>query len=205
MDDLIPFVIFIIIAIVNLLKYLTKKGRGDKSKPAPSEQGAPKQQPSTIEAFFESLASKLEPPATEVADWPEGSERPDYMKEMETFEDPVSMRFDAEETAEVIPMLSPEAAPRPVPAAWKTSEKPAEIERMAHVASLKSAMRSMPALLSNSKNMRFSSPPILRSSDAGRNDLPLKERATLRQAMLANLVFSPPRAFEVEFDNVIIQ
>ena len=201
MDDLIPFVIFIIIAIVNLLKYAAKKAGEGKSTPAPTPAGTPRKQPSSIEAFFEDLASKIEPQPTEVADWPEGSERPDYMKEMETFETPDATRFEAEETAEIIPMPPPE--PRAL--AWQAAEKTDETQRIDQVAALKSAMTAVPALPSNAKSMRISSPPILRSSTAGRNDLPLKQRATLRQAILAHLVFSPPRAFEVEFDNLIIR
>ncbi|HSR88236.1 MAG TPA: hypothetical protein VLL07_04730, partial [Pontiella sp.] len=85
MEDLVPLLIFIVIAVINVLKFQAeKKGKGKAPSARPAD--APQRQPTSLEEFFEEIARKFEPRPTPQPDWPEGVERPDYMKEMEEFE-----------------------------------------------------------------------------------------------------------------------
>jgi len=212
MEELVPLLIFIVIAVVNLLKFAAEKGGKKKRTPPPSgaaprERGVapaggslpPKRQPTTLEAFFEEIAEKLEPQPTELPDWPKSRERPNYMKEMEEFQHAQAEACEEEQIAEIIPMPPPE----PIPVVRKTAADVPEIQSMDQTVSLKSTMKSMPAMLTNSRGMRIASAPILRSSTAGRIHFPLKEMAALRKAIIANIVFSPPRAYDASFDNTI--
>lgn len=201
MEDLVPFLIFIVIALVNLVKFILEKGVKDKQPPARPGQEPPRREPTSLEEFFDELAEKLEPKPTELPEWPEGRERPDYMQEMEEFEQARAEELEEEALAEPIPVPMEKAEPVSVKA-----EAPPEIPGIPPVtqtAALKSMMRSVPAAISNSKGMRIASAPILRSQSAGRIDFPLGNKADLKQAIIANLVFGPPRAYDCSFDNTI--
>ncbi len=195
MDDLVPFLIFIVVVIINLVKFVAEK-RG-KKKPAPTPAGSapPKRKPTTLETFFEELAGKLEPRPTEPADGPEGRERPDYMKEMEEFEPVQAEASKDERVAEIIPI--------PPPVFAKPKIKIPVIQVSVQTTSLKTAMKSMPSGVASLKSMTIASAPILRSSTAGRINFPLKEKSALRKAIIANLIFSPPRAYDASFDTTI--
>ena len=64
-------------------------------------------------------------------------------------------------------------------------------------------MRSMPAMLSNSRGMRIRSAPLLPSPAVGGIDFPLDTREDLKRAILANVVLGQPRAYDRSFDNTI--
>jgi hypothetical protein len=202
MEDLVPFLIFIVIALVNLVKFVLEKGAKGKQPPAVPGEAPPKKTPGTIEAFFESLAEKLEPQPTELPDWPEGYERPDYMGEMEAFETGAPQTF-AEPIEQTIP------TPPPQPAPDKTSTKPAiivqNIQSGAQAASQKMGMKSIPSSIASLKGLRIATTPILRSSSAGRIDFPLDNKADLRKAIIANIILSAPRAYATGFENTIVK
>ncbi|MEN7973202.1 MAG: hypothetical protein ABFR47_05135 [Verrucomicrobiota bacterium] len=211
MEDLVPLLIFIVIAVVNLLKFTTEKGGRKKQAPSPSgkaprERGVapsegsrpPQRRPSTIEAFFEEIAEKLEPQPTDLPEWPEGRERPNYMEEMEEFETTRAKTYEEEEVPSI-------PTPPPAPLSHEVAKEAPVIQPEEKVVSLKSAMKAMPSLITNSQGMRIASAPILRSSTAGHIDLPLKDKSVLRKAIIANIVFSPPRAYDVSFNNTITQ
>jgi len=201
-EDLVPLLIFVVIAVVNLLKFAADKGRKKKQTPPPVGNAPSKRQPSTLEKFFEEIAEKLEPQPPEPSDWPESRERPDYMGEMAEFQHAQAEAFE-EEMAETIPMPPPE--PEPVPVSRKAVADAPKVQVGAQATSLKSAMKSMPAMLTHSKRMRMASAPILRSSSAGHINFPLKERSAIRKAIIANIIFSAPRAYDRSFDNAIIK
>jgi hypothetical protein len=121
---------------------------------------------------------------------------------MEDFE---TARFGAvgkEGTAEIIPMPPPKPKPAPL---FRGVEKPiTDIPQTVQVSSLKAVMKSIPSLVSNSRSMRIASTPILRSSTAGKTDFPLDSRSDLRRAILANVIFGPPRVYDTSFDNTIM-
>ncbi len=195
MDDLIGLLVIIAIAIFNMLAQAGKKKK--PARPAQRPGGAPpKRAPATIEDFFEELAEKMEPKQTELPDWPKGYERPDYMKEMEDFERARAEELEEEKVTEPIPV--PEPNPEP---ALPTFEPDPAVEPMRQVASLKSAMRAVPSAIINTNGMRIATAPMLRSSTAGKIDYPLGQKSELKKAIIAKLIFSPPRACDPSFDN----
>ncbi len=157
MEDLFPLVIFAVIAGVNVLKFFAEKG---KAKPTPGKNPPQAQRkPSALGAFFEDLAEQMAPKPTELADWPEGRERPDYVHEMEEFE--------AEQAPEPLPVEIPE----PGVASVRKKEIPPVVQ------------------------LRFTAPR--------RSGFRIEGRANLKQAMIAHIVFSPPRAFDLSFSDTI--
>ena len=199
MEDLVPLLIFVVIAVINFLKYVSEKGGKKKPGPEPAPGEQPRRQPSSIEEFFEDLATKFEPQPTELPDWPEDQERPDYMKEMEEFEAEPAAAFEAPKVPETAP------AP-PEPQSWSSikqaEEATAERVTLDHTASLKSAMRAMPAMLSSSRSLRFPVTPMP-GSRPGKIDYNLREDGALRRAIIANIIFNRPRAYDASFDNTI--
>lgn len=201
MEDLVPLLIFVVIAAVNLLKFAAEKGGKKKRTPHPPGTAPPERKPTTLETFFEEIAGKLEPQPTELPDWPKNHERPDYVQEMDEFQYAQTEELVEEQAAEIIPMPTPE----PAPVFQKAVADAPEIPSMNQSTSLKSVMKSMPAMLTHSKGMRIASASILRSSSAGHINFPLKERSALRKAIIANIILSPPRAYDRSFDNAIVK
>lgn len=184
MDDLVPFLIFIVIALINLVKFVLEKGA--KNKPA-SPTGAPeKSTPSSLEGFFEKLAEKLEPQPTPVPDWPEGYEQPDYLGEQKAYEAMQEEEGKPAPVAEIIPL----------PVIEKGSAPPAKIKTI----SLKAAMSAMPPMTSGLGSLQMPSTQM-KSGTAGSNHYSLRNKAELRKAIIANIVFSTPRACDPSFEN----
>ncbi len=198
MDDLVPFLIFILIALINLVKFLLEKGaKGRKPAAQPAEEPPPAEH-STIEEFFESLAEKMAPKPTELPDWPEGYERPDYMKEMEEFNTARPEGYE-EEVAEIIPMPTP--APRPVPFVHDDAPERPAVAMMEPTAFLKSGLKSVPSLFSSSQGMRLPATTIMNSA-TGRIDFPLENKRDLRKAIIANIILQRPRAYDTSIENL---
>ena len=199
MEDLIGFIIVIMVAVVNLLASIAKK-RQRKRQASEEGEGVPTKKPSSIEEFFESLAEKLEPKPVEMPDWPDEIERPDYAQEQEEFETAQAAAFEEGETAEIIPM----PPPAPPPSMEVPAKAPAAT-MAEQSSSLRMAMKSMPSGVAGIRGMRIATAPILRSGRAGSVHFELKDKADLRKAILANIVFSPPRAFDASFENTIVK
>ncbi len=150
MEDLFPLLIFLVIIAVNAIKFFAGKSKPNKPAAQPGE-APPKRPASSIEAFFESLAEQVAPKPTELPDWPEDRERPDYAQEMDEFE-----HARTEETAAIVPQPSPPPAPS----------------------------------------------PRIRIRSTGPS-LQIQGRKNLKRAMLAHIVFSPPRALDPAFKNTL--
>lgn len=194
MDDLIPFLVFLVIALINLGKFLLERKFKENEPPAENPE-ADEPGAAGLEGFFQELARKLDPneKPVDLPDWPEGYEKPDYAAEQAAFEQYQQQKEEIEPvfkpaaaTAEVIPM------PQPAP-------KAITMERVEAI-SLRSAMNAIPAMKSTfSSGMVFA--PILKSGRAGSIDFPLQHKAAQRKAVLAKVVLDPPRAFDRVFEN----
>lgn len=184
MDDLFPFLIFIVIALINLVKFVLEK----KAKSTPSSPGdkPEKSAPSTLEDFFEKLAGKLEPQPTSIPDWPEGYEQPDYAGEQKEYEAAQEELLQPEPVAEIIPL----------PVVETVSATPARV----HSVSLKAAMSAMPPITSGLGSLQLPSTQM-KSGTAGTINYSLRNKAELRRAIIANVVFSTPRACDPSFEN----
>jgi hypothetical protein len=199
MEDLVPLLIFIIIAVVNLLKFQAeKKGKG-KKPPVRPEETSPPRQPSSLEEFFEEIARKFEPKPTPQPEWPDSVERPDYIQEMEDFERTQAAAFEEEEPAIVIPSpiqkKTTPVIPRELPRADRSS-----IQKKTKLTAFK--LPAQGAVFAGLSGTRITTPPLL-SSAAGKTEFDLKSRKKLRQAIIASFVFGPPRAYDTSFDNTI--
>ncbi len=197
MEDLIPLFIFIAIAVINILKVRAEKqGKGEQpSKPA--GQTPPRHQPATLEEFFDEIARKFEPKPTALPDWPEHMERPDYRKQMDEFKH--AQAFENEEPEAVIP-----TTPKPTPATAIKYDLPSNEAPQIHT-TRKLAAFTLPAqskAFAGLGHMRMAEPPLLRSA-TGHTGFKLKNRKQLKQALIASMVFGPPRAYDTSFDNTI--
>jgi hypothetical protein len=72
----------------------------------------------------------------------------------------------------------------------------------AHTASLKSTMAAMPALSSGFNSLRMPSSQM-KSGNSGSINYSLRNKTELRKAIIANIVFSTPRACDPSFDNTV--
>ena len=199
MEDLVPLLIFIVIAVVNLLKFQAeKKGKG-KKPPARPEEAPPQRQPSSLEEFFEEIAQKFEPKPAPQPEWPDSIERPDYMQEMEDFERTQAEAFEEEEPAIVVPR-----PPQKKPAPALPREMPGAEAPPIHTATKLTAFKlpAQGAAFAGLSGRRIITPPLLRSA-TGQIDFDLKDRKQLKQAIIANIIFGPARAYDTSFDNTI--
>lgn len=193
MDELGPFLFLLIAGLIQLVNFLVERG---KKKRAAEQQSTGQEEPakpkSGLEQFFENLAQKLDPnqQQSDLPEWPDGYEKPDYAAEQAAYSE-FQEQEEEKPTAEIIPM------PEPV----RVEVRPNEVElEGTQFASLKSAMKAMPALKSSfSSNMP--STPILKSNAAGSINFSLKNKAELRKAILAKVVLDPPRAYDESFKN----
>ena len=177
MEDLVLLLIFAGIGLINLVKFLAEKS--GKNKSAPAQPAAPPRRRShSLEDFFENLAEQIAPAPRKIPDWPEGFERPDYLQEMEAFEEEPPV-------AAVEPLPPP-----PVPAEFQPLENPVTVQP---------ARKSSRAMLSGSHGLRM---PGM-SSGTGRSSFRIEGKNDLKSALLGHIVFSPPRAYDLSFDNTI--
>ncbi|HEY5653267.1 MAG TPA: hypothetical protein VIR63_02730 [Pontiella sp.] len=191
MEDLIPFLIFIVIAFGDGIKRLIEK-KSRESRPTAPAQEEPQNKPSTLEDFFKSLSEQINPKPTELSEWPEDRERPNYAQEMKEYEMAQSRSFTEDDFTETT---------SPVPAVTDLIEM--EIKAHTEVAqkvAMQAALKSVPNAFANIKGARFPTMPKLNPGD-GKIRFSLKEKADLKQAIIANLVFSQPRAYDTSFDN----
>jgi len=167
MEDLVPLIFFLIIVAVNVLKFFIEKGRPKPSsgKKIPPAKQTPRT-PSSMESFFENLAEQMTPKPTELAEWPEDRERPDYTQEMEEFTTAQAKEQEEERVAEIIPFHAPEP---------KVPEK--------------ATPRSQE----------------IRTQTKNRSGIRVKGKKNLKRAMIAHIVFSPPRSLDLSFDNTILK
>ena len=188
MEELLPFLFFIVIALVQVAKFFMEKGAKARKASTPVDGAAPERKPSAFEQFFEDLAEKMEPQSqpTPLPDWPENLEQPDYLQEIDDFQTEQNVPF--EPTAEIIP--TPEPAIQEV----KLAQKPATVLAPVQVSS---------SAFSGSSRMRIPSVPMMRSNSSGHINVDLTDRKKLKQALIASLIFSPPRAYDQSFDTTL--
>jgi len=195
MEDLVPLLIFIVIAVINILKYQTeKKGKG-KPAPARPKQGRPQHPPSPLEEFFEEITRKFEPKPPPQPDGSELYEQPDSLPAAEAFK-PVPTGINEQER--IASMPPPSAPISEVIATSGASPAPPAAGR-------RSSTLRLPvdaSVFSSMGNMRMSTPPLLRSA-TGTTDFAIGNRRQLKQAILAGLVFGQPRAYDTSFDNTV--
>jgi len=164
MEDLIIFGIIIVIGVVRFVLAVTK------NKPSSSSSSSD-EKPNTLEAFFQSLTEQK---PTKVAEWPEGRDRPDYIHEMETF-DEHTFQEEIQEQKTPEPTFFPDPTPVPPPA---------------------------PPSIKQTKPSPFAPPKEIEDAIANTDisirkahpRFQIKTKAQLRKAVLGHIVFGPPKA-----------
>ncbi|MBN2164029.1 MAG: hypothetical protein JXR25_05555 [Pontiellaceae bacterium] len=184
MDDLIPLFIFIIIAIVNGVKFLSGRNAKQNKPAVPSPR-----RPAGLDSLFEELSEKMSPQPTRLAEWPEHVPKPDYVEQM---------RAGGALKKQVQPAPEPPEFQMP-PVTLQNVVAPAMVGRTAKAQAC-TGNRAMPGL----KSQSISLPPMLRSA-SGKTHFRMNNRKQLRQAILANAVFGPPRAYDTAFENTMIK
>ncbi|MDZ8118851.1 hypothetical protein [Pontiella agarivorans] len=193
MDDLIPFLVFIVIALINFAKFLMERGAKEKRTPAEAQEQPQQRRSSSLEDLFEGLARKLDPneKPVDLPEWPDGYDKPDYTAEQAAYEEYQQEHDEIPTTAseEIITM------PEPV-----NIEPVIELNAV-QVTSLKSSKTAMPAMKSSFISAAIPSMPMMKNNAAGSINFSLKNPAELRKAILAKVVLDPPRAFDASFEN----
>jgi len=214
-DDIIPFVVIVIFIIVRLAGFIQKSKEGKKPQgPQPARPPRPEQHaPSTLEDFFKQLAGEpVQPPEPA----PSTLKRPDYIKEMEEFNLLQAEEIEEEVIVESIP--APEIEPPVQPTAsndWEKVSKDRQRESRSastwsrektetkKIQSLES-IKQTHALLSGAHGLKMpGGNPFRIASKTGKPLIDLKDQTILKRAMLSHIVFSPPRAYDLSFDNTI--
>lgn len=188
MEEIGPFLFFIVIALVQLVKFFIEKAGKGKKPIAQSGEESPRKT-SVLENFFEGIAEKLEPQPTPLPDWPENITPPNYMQEMKDFKE--ESELPAVPVAPIIPMPEPIFQDTPT---LQGVEKTVAFQAPTRVAS---------SVFAGTSNIRLPSIPLMKSNANGSIDFNLKDRKMLKQAIVANLVFSQPRAYDCSFDTTI--
>ena len=198
MEDLVPLLIFIVIAAVNFVKYLAEKG--GKKPPAEPENEPADQKPSTIEEFFEEIERKFQPQPRAVGweDWPEDIARPDYAGEMEDYE-AAKTYTAAEVSAAEIDFKAAKIKEEPVRDVRIRTEI-AQPRNLGRAVTFK--IPAQGAVFSGFRHMRIAMPPLLRS-ETGHTRFELNSRKQLKRSIIASLVFSQPRAYDRSFDTTL--
>lgn len=203
MDEIIPLIIFIIVVAFKGLGSIAQR----KMKlPLPEEdQAQPKKKGSPLEEFLQELAGKVEPKPRELPAWPEEIKRPDYVQEMREYELgmplTVHRRPLKEDPIESAPPPPPPPPPQPMPELrMRMSQEEIKTPASLKPTSFKISVKGM-----NIPGMNFlnsGQTPILRSA-AGKTTFDLSSRKQAKKALVAQMVFSKPRAYETSFDNTI--
>jgi len=200
MEDFVTFLVIIAVVIINALR-LRNEQRAKNRPPEESGEEPPRKPASTLEDFFDELARKFEPQPRDLPEWPEEVERPDYIREMEEYEE--------EKKEFPVPVSTPKAA---IPAKPEFNPTPITVPPITSEMLVPKAMGKAPAFKLNTQNMmmagmsasHIANPPLLRSA-AGKTHFGLKTRKELKQALIASMVFGSPRAYEQTFHNSLAE
>lgn len=203
MEDLVPLIFFLVIILVNGFKYLVERSARKRARDQLDQPGGqPQREQSPFDKFLEDLAEQMAPKPAPVPDWPEGRKRPDYMREMENFERSQVDDWIMEEEEVEEPAAMPVAETQSTPVVMRKVERASASQRTK--ATIQSPLQASKALLTDSWEIRMPGfNPFPRTGDTRDTDFSLKEKGDLKQAMMAHIVFSAPRALDRSFDNTI--
>lgn len=176
LDDILPFIVFVVIALINLVTVsIDRKKKKSQRNSIPNTDSAQEDQ---NEVFL--------PPSDDFIDDYELSDENEQevynIPEMESVE---SSAYALQQNAE----LNDEKI---------TSELN---YNEAQIGSIQSALKAMPSTPLSLDALRFKTIPI--QSSATRNSLSfsLKNKKNLKNAIIANIIFQSPRAYDRSFEN----
>ena len=177
-DDLIPFLIFIGVALINLIKTAIERG-GTKSVPpsnANKNTSSPKRPINTFEDFIDEISEQFS-----------NDEKIDNQYQ----QDIISEDIHENENLSPVPTI-------------KIEEKEEIIIENIQKEALGVAIKSIPNALLGAKTIKTPAIPMLPNTKKGNLIFPIQDRKTFKNAIIANVIFSSPKAYDTTFENTNI-
>ena len=177
-DDLIPFLIFIGVALINLIKTAIERGGAKFAPPSNTKKdnSSPKRAINTFEDFIDEISEQFS-----------NDEKIDKQNQQEI----ISEDVHENENLSPIPNI-------------KIEEKEEIIIENIQKEALGTAIKSIPNALLGAKTIKTPAIPLLPNTQKGNLIFPIQDRKTFKNAIIANIIFSSPKAYDTTFENTNI-
>ena len=174
-DDLIPFLIFIGVALINLIKTAIERGGAKLAPPSNTKKdnSSPKRPISTFEDFIDEISEQFS-----------NDEKIDKQNQQEI----ISEDIHENENLSPVPTI-------------KIEEKEEIIIENIQKEALGTAIKSIPHALLGAKTIKTPAIPLLPNTQKGNLIFPIQDRKTFKNAIIANIIFSSPKAYDTTFEN----
>ena len=182
MDEIIPFLIFVAFTIFEAIRGRKKKNRQKKPAALPKQESLPIKNAKSLDSndFLNNFMSSLQ-----------FSEEETEIEEEEIFDDFIQQEPVFTEVSE-------------------TFKEHKDLENITlkesdlmldHKKEISSSFKAIPLKLLSLKNLQMNYIPISSSAEKKVTDFSLNNKKAVKQAIIANLVFSRPRAYDSNFDS----
>ena len=177
-DDLIPFLIFIGVALINLIKTAIERGGAKLAPPSNTKKdnSSPKRAINTFEDFIDEISEQFS-----------NDEKIDNQYQQEIISEDIHENED----------LSPVST-------IKIDEREEIIIENIQKEALGTAIKSIPNALLGTKTIKTPAIPMLPNTKKGNLIFPIQNRKTFKNAIIANVIFSSPKAYDTTFENTNI-
>lgn len=174
-DDLIPFLIFIGVALINLIKTAIERGGAKLAPPSNTKKdnSSPKRAINTFEDFIDEISEQFS-----------NDEKIDKQNQQEIISEDI---YENENLS-------------PVPTI-KIEEKEEIIIENIQKEAIGTAIKSIPNALLGAKTIKTPAIPLLPNTQKGNLIFPIQDRKTFKNAIIANVIFSSPKAYDTTFEN----
>ena len=174
-DDLIPFLIFIGVALINLIKTAIERGGAKLAPPSNTKKdnSSPKRAINTFEDFIDEISEQFS-----------NDEKIDKQNQQEI----ISEDIHGNENLSPVPTI-------------KIEEKEEIIIESIQKEALGTAIKSIPNALLGAKTIKTPAIPLLPNTQKGNLIFPIQDRKTFKNAIIANVIFSSPKAYDTTFEN----
>ena len=176
-DDLIPFLIFIGVALINLIKTAIERGGAKLAPPSNTKKdnSSPKKARNTFEDFINEISEQFS-----------NDEKIDKQNQQEIISEDIYENEN--ENLSPVPTI-------------KIEEKEEIIIENIQKEALGTAIKSIPNALLGAKTIKTPAIPLLPNTQKGNLIFPIQDRKTFKNAIIANVIFSSPKAYDTTFEN----
>lgn len=176
-DDLIPFLIFIGVALINLIKTAIERGGAKLAPPSNTKKdnSSPKRAINTFEDFIDEISEQFS-----------NDEKIDKQNQQEIISEDIYENEN--ENLSPVPTI-------------KIEEKEEIIIENIQKEALGTAIKSIPNALLGAKTIKTPAIPLLPNTQKGNLIFPIQDRKTFKNAIIANVIFSSPKAYDTTFEN----
>ena len=174
-DDLIPFLIFIGVALINLIKTAIERGGAKLAPPSNTKKdnSSSKRAINTFEDFIDEISEQFS-----------NDEKIDKQNQ----QDIISEDIHENENLSPVPTI-------------KIEEKEEIIIENIQKEARGTAIKSIPNALLGAKTIKTAAIPLLPNTQKGNLIFPIQDRKTFKNAIIANIIFSSPKAYDTTFEN----